>query len=108
MYNEDEVELKNTLRGLIHNYNCFRADKKFNFTKDDFLIFIVCDGYDNIPKGFRDFARDKGFLDEEKLVTKGFMSFDTQKRVYKMRPLSEVCDPGTDPKEIPSNLLHVF
>ena len=25
MYNEEETELKATLRGLIHNYNCIRA-----------------------------------------------------------------------------------
>jgi len=28
MYNEDEVELKNTLRGIVHNYNCFRAERE--------------------------------------------------------------------------------
>ena len=29
MYNEHVGELKTTLRGLIHNYNCFRADKSY-------------------------------------------------------------------------------
>ena len=64
MYNEDSSELKNTLRGLIHNYNCFRADPNFDLTKDDFLIFVVCDGYDRIPDDFKNLAREKGFLDE--------------------------------------------
>jgi len=64
MYNENESELKTTLKGLLHNYNCFRADEDYKFTKDDFPIFIVCDGYDNIPKTFKDLARSKGFLDE--------------------------------------------
>ena len=64
MYNEDSTELKNTLRGLIHNYNCFRADPNFDLSKDDFLIFVVCDGYDRIPDDFKNLAREKGFLDE--------------------------------------------
>ena len=76
MYNEDEKELKMTLRGLVHNYNCFRAEKKNKFTKDDFLIFIVCDGYDRIPDSFKELAREKGFLDENKLVDRGFMDYD--------------------------------
>ena len=53
MYNEDENELKTTLKGVIHNYNCFRGDEKFGYTKDDFIIFIVCDGYDKIPESFK-------------------------------------------------------
>lgn len=64
MYNEHVSELKTTLRGLIHNYNCFRADKTYNIKKDDFLIFIVCDGFDRIPDCFKKLAREKGFLDE--------------------------------------------
>ena len=64
MYNEDSAELKSTLRGLVHNYNCFRADPNFDLTKDDFLIFVVCDGYDRIPDDFKNLAREKGFLDE--------------------------------------------
>lgn len=49
MYNEHISELMTTLYGLIHNYNCFRAEPSYNIKKDDFLIFIVCDGYDRIP-----------------------------------------------------------
>ena len=51
MYNEDIVELKNTLRGVLHNYNSFRMDeryKKKKLNKDDFSVVIVCDGYDNM------------------------------------------------------------
>ena len=63
MYNEHKGELMTTLRGLIHNYNCFRSSKK-NFSKDDFLIFIVCDGFDRIPDCFKKLAEEKGFYDE--------------------------------------------
>ena len=70
MYNEDENELKNTLRGIVHNYNCFRAEKDQykHLTKDDFCVMIICDGYDRIPDSFKAHARAKGFLDEEILV----------------------------------------
>ena len=57
MYNENEQELKNTLRGIIHNYNCFRTkveeDDKTKLNKDDFCVTIICDGYDNIPESFK-------------------------------------------------------
>ena len=84
MYNEHVDELKTTLRGLIHNYNCFRSDKNFNLTKDDFLIFIVCDGYDRIPESFKKHARDKGFLDEDILEHKGFMEREPRTGNLKM------------------------
>ena len=64
MYNEDEIELKRTLRGLLHNYNCFRADKDANFTKDDFNIFILCDGYEKIPESCKKYLRSIEILDE--------------------------------------------
>ena len=69
MYNEDEGELKNTLRGIVHNYNCFRAEKeRYNLTKDDFCVTIICDGYERIPESFKAHAREKGFLNEDMLV----------------------------------------
>ena len=64
MYNENATELKNTLRGLIHNYNCFRADPNFSLTKDDFVIHVICDGYERIPEDFKELAREKGWLNE--------------------------------------------
>lgn len=94
MYNEDEQELKNTLRGVVHNYNCFRAeDERYKLTKDDFTVVLICDGYDRIPESFKNHARDKGFLDEEILVTKGFMEkTEDKKPTYKMRPLRDIMD----------------
>ena len=78
MYNEDENELKNTLRGIVHNYNCFRAEgnQYKHLTKDDFTVMIICDGYDRIPESFKAHARAKGFLDEEILVSKNYMTKD--------------------------------
>ena len=54
MYNENEQELKNTLRGIVHNYNCFRAeDQNFGLNKDDFCVALICDGYERIPDSFK-------------------------------------------------------
>ena len=71
MYNEDEKELQHTLSGCIHNYNCLK--KNSEFTKDDFLVVVICDGYERIPESLKGLAREKGFLDEEQLFQKGFM-----------------------------------
>ena len=110
MYNEDEGELKNTLRGIVHNYNCFRAeDEKYGLTKDDFTVFIICDGYDRIPDSFKKHARDKGFLDEELLVQRGFMDRTDDKRApYKMTPLKNIMDEEVPTEDIPKNILHVW
>lgn len=108
MYNEHVGELKTTLRGLIHNYNCFRADKDYDIKKDDFLIFIVCDGYDRIPDCFKKLATEKGFLDESILEAKGFATRDERSGNLKMRPLRDVMDASVADKDVPNNLLHVF
>ena len=46
MYNEDKHELKNTLNVVFHDYNELRIDKELNFKKEDFIVFLVVDGYD--------------------------------------------------------------
>lgn len=56
MYNEDENELRTTLSGLIQNYNELRIDPELNFKKQDFVVFLICDGYDRIPESFKKFA----------------------------------------------------
>lgn len=107
MYNEDEQELKNTLKGLIHNYNLFRCDRNNGLTKDDFLVCIVCDGYDAMPESFKKFAREKKFLDETVLIEKGFAVRDRDGKV-RMRPLRDVMDHEVPDEDVPTNLLHVF
>ena len=100
MYNENESELKNTLRGLIHNYNCFRADPNFDLSKDDFLIFIVCDGYDRIPESFKKLGREKGWIDEQSLMDKGFMEKDREGK-FKFRNIEDIMDKKVKPEDVP-------
>jgi len=45
MYNENEQELRDTLTGILHNYNELRLDKKLDFKKEDCIVFLICDGY---------------------------------------------------------------
>ena len=96
MYNEEEKELQETLKGLIHNYNCIRADDtdRYKMTKDDFLIFIVCDGYDRIPESFKQLGRDKGFLNEQMLIDEGFMTQDPKTQQFKFRDIKDLMDPS--------------
>lgn len=90
MYNEDETELKNTLRGVIQNYNCLRLNKYTAFTKDDLFVMVVCDGYDRMAESLKTFARAKGFLDERLLVENGFMT--SSDGTYKMKDLKDCMD----------------
>ena len=104
MYNEDENELKNTLRGVIQNYNCLRLDQYTKFTKDDLCVLVVCDGYERIPESFKNYARSKGFLDENRLVEQGFMT--CVDGVYKMKDISDCMEIKSE--ETPQNVLHCF
>ena len=110
MYNEDEMELKTTLRGIIHNYNCFRAEEKFkNLNKDDFTVIIICDGFDRIPESFKKFGREKGFFDERFLKRKGWMKTVERngKKVDEMVDLKEIMKDARK-EDIPKNILHVW
>jgi len=73
MYNEEIQELRDTMRGVIDNFNELRRDPELNFTKDDLIVFLICDGYANIPKEFKDFAKNKGFFNGNTLIRQGFM-----------------------------------
>jgi hypothetical protein len=63
MYNEDEQELKNTLTGVLHNYNELRLDQSLDFKKEDFLVFLICDGFDRIPASLKKYATENSFFD---------------------------------------------
>jgi len=107
MYNEDEKELQHTLRGCLHNYNCLKLDEKTAFTKDDFLVVVICDGYERIPESLKVLARDKGFLDEEQLFQKGFMDLNRDQE-FKMKNMRDVMDEEVPPDKVPTNILHCF
>lgn len=107
MYNEGEHELQNTLRGLLQNYNALKKNPKTNFSKDDFVVCVVCDGYDKIPESFKAFARQKKFLDEEVMVERDFMVHCKDNK-YRMRSLFDIMDSDVPKEEVPDNLLHIF
>lgn len=76
MYNEDEAELKQTLSGVLTNYNELHADPSVEFEKHDFLVFLIADGYGGLSDSFKKYATDLGFFDEDMLKEKGFMDVD--------------------------------
>jgi len=66
-YNEYETELKFTLRGLIQNYNILYMDPDVKLQQQDMVVCCVCDGYEQIKQGFKDYAAKYGFFDLDKL-----------------------------------------
>lgn len=104
MYNEDEEELKLTLKGILQNYNAMRLDKNLNFCKEDLVVFCICDGYEKIPASFKKLATDKGFYDENILIEKGFLK-KNRDGSYKMKDVRDLMDEGV---EAPKNILHLF
>ena len=107
MYNEDEAELQHTLKGCLHNYNTLKIDPNTAFSKDDFLVVVVCDGYERIPTSLKVLAREKGFLDEEVLFQKGFMDVNRDNE-FKMKNMRDVMVENYPADEVPSNILHCF
>lgn len=91
---------------MITNYNFLKMDKYTKFAKDDFLVFVVCDGYEKIPESLKKLARQKKFLDESILVEKGFMTKDVEGN-FKMKDIADCMDVEARGKA-PANLLHCF
>ena len=92
---------------LLHNYNCLKAEPIHSFTKEDFVVVVICDGYDRIPASLKALAREKGFLDEEVLFQKGFMETNRDNE-FKMKDMRDIMDEGVPTDKIPTNLLHCF
>ena len=46
MYNENEEELRWTLKGLIQNYNIMHTDPDVKMSQQELVVCCVCDGYD--------------------------------------------------------------
>lgn len=107
MFNEQVDELKLTLEGCLHNYNTLKLEPHLNFTKDDFLVVVVVDGYDRIPASFKELAREKGFLDEEVMFQKGFMETNRDNE-FKFKNIADIMDREVPEEQHPFNILHCF
>lgn len=64
MYNENESELKQTLSGVLQNYNAMYMDDDLELRQQEFVVCLVCDGFDNIPQSFKDYAKKHKLFDE--------------------------------------------
>merc|ERR1719443_1294180 len=55
----------------------------------DFIVYVICDGYDNVPESFKSYAQSVGFFDEQRLIDNKFMVHvsDDEKRMKNMREL---------------------
>ena len=88
----------------MQNYNALKLGDQTKFSKDDFLVVVVVDGYERIPESFKKFARERKFLDEDILVNKGYMTKDKEGN-FKMKNMPQIMDEDV---KAPDNVLHVF
>jgi Chitin synthase len=56
MYNENEKELKETISGVLQNYNAMYKDPSLKLRQNDLIVVCVADGYEKIPKSFIEYA----------------------------------------------------
>lgn len=56
MYNENENELKTTMRGILQNYNAMYLDPQIKMRQKDMIVVCVCDGFDKVPESFKKYA----------------------------------------------------
>ena len=105
MYNENEAELKTTISGVLQNYNVMSMDPDIQMKQQDLIVVCVCDGYDNIPESFKQYATENQFLDIEMLKEKGYMYEDRDGK-WKMKTMEDLMDKGV--KDVPKNILHLF
>jgi hypothetical protein len=52
---------------VLLNYNELRDDPLLDFKKEDFVVFLIVDGFDKLTDSFKKFAIDKNFLSESVL-----------------------------------------
>ena len=106
MYNENEAELKTTMRGVLQNYNAMYLDPEIRMRQKDMVVVCICDGFERIPDSFKEFATANKFLNVELLKQKGFMYEDKQDGKWKMKSMEDLMD--KDVQNIPKNCLHMF
>ena len=107
MYNETEDELQATLTGVIQNYNAMFMDPDLKLRQQEFVVVLVCDGYDNVTDSFKKFAKSHGFFDEQILRDKGFM-YPNNKGKWTMKTMRQLMKPDVKDEDVPKNCLHLF
>mmetsp|Transcript_16094 Transcript_16094/g.27181 ORF Transcript_16094/g.27181 Transcript_16094/m.27181 type:complete len:451 (-) Transcript_16094:1582-2934(-) len=105
MYNENEAELKTTMRGVLQNYKAMNYDPTVRLKQQELVVVVVCDGFDRVPESFQNFAKDKGFFDVEVLKNQGFLG-EQADGSWKMKEMGELMDETAE--EVPKNCLHMF
>ena len=80
------------------------------------VVAVVCDGYDKIEQGFKDWAHKHELLDERILEERGFMYRKENEDAgdgepswdWKMRDIKDVMAKKVKKRDLPKNLLHMF
>lgn len=45
------------MTGVLQNYNAMYKDPEIKMRQQDFLVVLVCDGYERIPDSFKKYAK---------------------------------------------------
>ena len=89
MYNENERELKDTISGVLQNYNVMYKDPDIKMRQHDLVVVCVVDGYDKIPESFKEYATNCNFFNIDILKEKGFMK-EEREGVWTMKTMQEL------------------
>jgi hypothetical protein len=107
--------LARTLDGIIYNYNELRQDPILEFNKNDMIVFLICDGYDNIKDDFKAYMSKHHLFDFDGISNSGFMqenkSTDEKGNPvskWSMRDMKDLVDENVSTEKIPKNILHMF
>ena len=63
MYNEDVFEFKQTMRGVLQNFEAMCQDPQIKMKKNDFVLVLICDGIAKIPQTMIDYLVELKALD---------------------------------------------
>ena len=82
-------------------------DPEIKMRQQDFLVVLVCDGYERIPDSFKQYATKHKFFDEDVLKQQGFLT-EERHGVLRMKTMQELMEKNVKEEDIPKNILHLF
>ena len=107
MYNEDVKEFKDTLEGVLQNYNSMYMDETLQLRRSDLIVVCVCDGFERVTPDFIEYATRLQFFDIDILKNNDFMEQNREGK-WVMKTMENLMDKTVLTEEIPKNIVHLF
>ena len=73
-------------------------DPDVQMQQQDMVVCVICDGFEQIKQGFKDYATEHKFFDIEKLKSRGFMEEDRDGK-WKMKTMQDLMDKSVPESE---------